>query len=256
MRTKTTKLIITLVVLTFLLAACGANAPESTPTPNSPVESSQAVTPTVTSTVTPSVTVTDQDASNGTVTIPDVTAAQLGWIVIHADADGTAGPVIGYSQVQEGDNKDVTVKIDLSAATETLYAMLHVDAGTPGTYEFPGDDVPVKVNDAVVVKPFKVTLPQANMGESGNNDVTVMVNDSRFVEKSITIPVGTTVTWVMDANFQHTVTADDGSFDSGRLSNGQTFSYTFNTAGEFPYYCTIHGGPGGEGMSGTITVTN
>jgi plastocyanin len=59
----------------------------------------------------------------------------------------------------------------------------------------------------------------------------------------------------MDASFSHTVTADDGSFDSGTLSSGKSFSYTFNTAGDFPYHCTFHGGPGGEGMAGTVTVT-
>ncbi len=204
--------------------------------------------------ITPAITVEDQDASGGTVTVPDVTSAQLGWMVIHADADGSPGPVIGYTQVQEGDNANVTVDIDLDAATETLYAMLHVDAGTAGTYEFPGDDVPARAGDSVVVKPFKVTLPDTGMDE-GSSTSAVTIKDGRFEAKDITVKVGTTVTWTMDASFPHTVTADDGSFDSGQLSNGQTFTYTFNEAGDFPYYCTLHGGPGGSGMSGTVTVT-
>ena len=207
----------------------------------------------------PSISVTDQDAAGGSVTIESVTSAQLGWMVIHAESDGGPGPVIGYTQVQEGENTDVTVDIDLDAASEKLFAMLHIDAGTAGTYEFPGDDVPAKVEDAVVVTPFNVTLPDAQTDETieeGTAEVTVTIKDSRFDSKNITVKAGTTVIWEMDANFPHTVTADDGSFDSGRLGDGETFSFTFNTAGEFPYYCTFHGGPGGSGMSGTVTVTD
>ncbi len=44
-------------------------------------------------------------------------------------------------------------------------------------------------------------------------------------------------------------------FVSGDLDNGQSYSHTFNTAKVVNYYCRYHGGPGGQGMSGTITVT-
>ena len=54
--------------------------------------------------------------------------------------------------------------VDTSGATETLYAMLHTDAGEIGTWEFPGGpDAPVEVGDAVITPPFNVTggLPAA-----------------------------------------------------------------------------------------------
>jgi plastocyanin len=51
------------------------------------------------------------------------------------------------------------------------------------------------------------------------------------------------------------VTADSGAFDSGVLRGPQSFEHTFADAGEFAYYCDIHGGPGGAGMSGTVIVT-
>jgi nitrite reductase (NO-forming) len=55
------------------------------------------------------------------------------------------------------------------------------------------------------------------------------------------IPVGTTVTWSNDdPGMVHTVTAADGSFDSGNMAEGDTFSYTFDTPGEFEYLCTPH----------------
>lgn len=55
------------------------------------------------------------------------------------------------------------------------------------------------------------------------------------------VPLGTTVTWTnRDPGQVHTTTAVDGSFDSGFLNEGQTFSYTFNAPGDFEYYCGPH----------------
>ena len=85
------------------------------------------------------------------------------------------------------------------------------------------------------------------------------------VEKSdySNVRVGETVTWMNNDGIGHSVTADDGSFDSspscgtlgGRcLQRGETFAQTFNKPGRFPYYCRIHGAKGGQGMTGTVTV--
>jgi nitrite reductase (NO-forming) len=55
------------------------------------------------------------------------------------------------------------------------------------------------------------------------------------------IAVGTTVTWTNnDPGMIHTVTATDGTFDSGMLAEGQTFTYTFDTPGTFEYFCSPH----------------
>lgn len=105
----------------------------------------------------PSVTVSDQAIVNGTVTIDRVVTAEPGWLVIHAEADGKPGPILGQSAVQPGENLNVVVTIDESKATPKLFAMLHVDRGTRGTFEFPGgDDVPVTLGGAVVTPPFQV----------------------------------------------------------------------------------------------------
>jgi plastocyanin len=74
------------------------------------------------------------------------------------------------------------------------------------------------------------------------------------VPNKITVSVGATVTWTSTGQKPHTVTADDGSFDSGTLNNGGSFSQTFAEAGTFPYFCQFHGGKGGEAMAGTIIV--
>jgi nitrite reductase (NO-forming) len=54
------------------------------------------------------------------------------------------------------------------------------------------------------------------------------------------IRVGTTVTWTNDDDQMHTVTAVEGMFDSGFLMPGDTWSYTFQQAGEFEYFCLPH----------------
>jgi plastocyanin len=69
---------------------------------------------------------------------------------------------------------------------------------------------------------------------------SVTIKDFEFTPATVTIAVGGTVTWTNNGPSTHTVTADDGSFDSGDLSVGKTFSHTFQTAGTFGYHCTIH----------------
>jgi LPXTG-motif cell wall-anchored protein len=83
---------------------------------------------------------------------------------------------------------------------------------------------------------------------------SVSAKDFEFAPKEIAITVGDTINWTNDGATPHTVTADDGSFDSGTFNAGGTFSQTFDTAGTIAYYCTLHGAKGGTGMAGTITV--
>lgn len=103
------------------------------------------------------VTVNDQEIVNSTVTIASVDAAQDGWLVVHAQASGNPGPDLGHAAVKAGNNTNVVVEIDVSKATPVLYAMLHIDAGTIGTYEFPGPDVPAEGAQADVNPTFNIT---------------------------------------------------------------------------------------------------
>jgi len=84
----------------------------------------------------------------------------------------------------------------------------------------------------------------------------VSMTDSQYVPRNVTVRAGTTVVWRNNGSLSHTVTADSGTFSSGILTAGQTYSRTFNTTGTFPYYCMFHGAPGGVGMSGMVTVIN
>ena len=83
----------------------------------------------------------------------------------------------------------------------------------------------------------------------------VAVSNNQFTPSDLTINVGDTVRWTNVGGGLHNVTADDGSFNSGAASTDPwVFDHVFTMVGSNPYYCSEHGGIGGAGMSGVITV--
>jgi len=87
--------------------------------------------------------------------------------------------------------------------------------------------------------------------------VGVSIEDDFYTAKDITVPAGTMVVWTDNGSDIHTVTSGTPSapttlFDSGTISPGQKFSFTFNKAGTFLYFCRFHGN---LGMVGSVTVT-
>ena len=79
-------------------------------------------------------------------------------------------------------------------------------------------------------------------------DISI-TDDKDFSPGELTINVGDTVTWTNDDDSPHTVTADDGQFDSGNMGEGATWSFTFTEAGTYDYKCNYH-----SSMTATITV--
>ena len=97
------------------------------------------------------------------------------------------------------------------------------------------------------------TVAPASAGGAPNT-VTVNLQDFQFAPKTLTITKGTTVVFINLDNAKHTVTADDGQFDSKDIPPGGKFSFTSTEAGTFPYHCEFHGDKGGVDMAGTIVV--
>ncbi len=87
---------------------------------------------------------------------------------------------------------------------------------------------------------INTTVQQGGATPAGATGSTVTIQNFAFNPVTITISRGQTVTWTNMDNVPHTVTSTTGVFDSGPISSGQTFSYTFNNAGTFEYSCTIH----------------
>jgi len=86
--------------------------------------------------------------------------------------------------------------------------------------------------------------------QTQNTANTVNIQNMAFSPSTLNVKVGTTVTWVNKDSTAHDVVSDTGLFNSGNLNNGQSYSYTFNQAGSFPYHCGIH-----PSMTGTIVVS-
>jgi predicted lipoprotein with Yx(FWY)xxD motif len=105
--------------------------------------------------ITPTVKVSDQPVQNGIVKVDDVVSNGPGWIVIYTMANEQPDQAIGYTHVNDGDNPNVNVKVDQSKVTPTLWAQLHIDAGTPGVFEFPGPDAPVMIGVQMISGVFK-----------------------------------------------------------------------------------------------------
>ena len=104
------------------------------------------------------------------------------------------------------------------------------------------------------IAPIFLLLLAGTSAYADNHVVTVGGGANVFSPRSLTINAGDTVTFVNGGGF-HNVVADHGEFTSGSATNDPfSFKQTFNTAGTFAYYCEVHGGPGGVGMSGTIKV--
>jgi plastocyanin len=93
--------------------------------------------------------------------------------------------------------------------------------------------------------------PQPTLQPAPSLVVWVSIRDFFFNPSQITIVPGTTVVWVNEGNHPHTVTANDGSFDSETLLPGQSFMATFQGRGTISYFCEIH-----PFMRGSVTVSS
>jgi len=103
-----------------------------------------------------------QDTSSGQLTIDLVIAARDGFVGIYTDTTAAFSSMVGWTSVRQGRNTNLIVNIDaeLAEPCATLWAVLHVDRGTPGHWDWPGVDEPVSQNGQIVMVPF-ATSPDA-----------------------------------------------------------------------------------------------
>ena len=129
-----------------------------------------------------------------------------------------------------------------------------VTLDTPGIYLYVDDrdDANTAYHGAITVSetdgggPGDPPPPPPPPAASGD----VSMAGRQFTPSSLTVAEGATVSFVNDDDRDHTVTANDGSFDSGIKAQGTTYTRTFTTAGTYPYFCIIH-----PDMTGTVLVT-
>ncbi len=80
-------------------------------------------------------------------------------------------------------------------------------------------------------------------------DHAVSISGMKFNPPTLEVAAGDTVTFTNEDSAPHTATANDGSFDTGRLSRGQSATVTIGAAGSFDYICSVH-----PSMKGNVTA--
>lgn len=94
-------------------------------------------------------------------------------------------------------------------------------------------------------------LPEPAAAPSPSESVSIIIRSFAFEPADVAIKKGTTIAWTNRDSINHTVTDDNGGvLDSPILNQGQNFSFTFTSPGEFNYHCSIH-----PSMKGKVTVT-
>ena len=178
-----------------------------------------------------------------------------------AGFDGT-GLAAGSADVEARDSALVVVNVSGTLEAEVRASAIVEHVGTPAETELDVLDAgEVRPATGTLLPPLSTvpTVPTADAagvttvadpdGASGSAVHEVSLAGRAFSPATLEVAVGDTVTWINDDDTEHTVTANDGAFDSGALAEGATFSFTFDTAGEFDYRCLFH-----DSMQGTVVV--
>ncbi len=109
----------------------------------------------------------------------------------------------------------------------------------------------VRILTVVAFVPFVLVGRGAQSAPFHQSAVTVMIQGFAFEPPTLTVAVGTVVTWTNHDPQPHTATSRTvGVFDTGPLAQNQSESVVLNEAGTYNYFCAIH-----PDMEGTITVT-
>jgi plastocyanin len=128
------------------------------------------------------------------------------------------------------------------SATSPSATVATVSGATPG---MPGMSGMPSMPNASAGTTAPATAPAAPVAGDA-----VSIDNFAFVPATLTVRVGSTVTWTNHDEEPHTVAASDGSFHSPGMGSQATYSHTFPTAGKFDYICSIH-----PYMHATVVVT-
>jgi plastocyanin len=151
--------------------------------------------------------------------------------------------------------------IPLSAVGVLAFAAVAVAQSSPEGLDASGNTTGVQNSTSTPVKaPEESTTPAESKPESKastqsnppipeSSTVTVDINDGTFDPAQLEVAAGTTVTWTNGDTEAHTVTADNGLFDSGVIEPGQYYSTWFGGSGTVPYHSETN-----PEMKGNIVV--
>jgi plastocyanin/uncharacterized membrane protein YozB (DUF420 family) len=151
--------------------------------------------------------------------------------------------------VVRDDAVTITGATDLAAVTDLVAEAVSVArrANAEGISTLNG------LAQAAGIVPLAYVEPEP-AGTMADATVTILEDHFAFLPAVVTVNVGTTVVWINKERAKHTVTSDDGLFESGDQGMEQVFQFTFESPGTYNYYCRFHGDKGVVGMAGTIIV--
>jgi plastocyanin len=137
-------------------------------------------------------------------------------------------------------------------ADEGMIGLLFVSPANATAFSQPRPAFPIFTSSnmtSVTTSSSTTSVAQVEVSILPNSGVNM--TSPGYSPQQIVVVIGfnNTVTWINNDNVPHTVTAKDGSFDSGNLNSGQSFTYTFTAPGNYSYYCSYH-----SWMTGTVTV--
>jgi plastocyanin len=165
---------------------------------------------------------------------PNTITIQAGQSVTFVNADDdehtATGPGFDTGTMLPGDR--VTITFD-TPGTFDFVCQFHSEMR--GTVIVEPNGSPVA---SPVASPAALTPIATAASPSAGTAVTIDIVDFAFSEAEITVAPGTTVTWMNTGVAPHTVTGLPQ--ESGTIDPGQSFSYTFDTAGTFTYQCAFH----------------
>jgi plastocyanin len=116
------------------------------------------------------------------------------------------------------------------AILATVFCALTATTGLEEVFAF---GAPVKTTAAIAEPAAQAAAPAGKV-------VEVKIDNFSFSPQTLTIAAGTTVIWTNRDDIPHTVVSDDKVFKSKVLDTDEKFSYTFDKAGNFPYFCSVH----------------
>lgn len=129
------------------------------------------------------------------------------------------------------------IRFTLVAALSVLAAACGSDYSSPSTSPSPTPAPTPAPADGGPASTITIPMGAETLGNRAYNP------------GNLDISVGSTVTWTNTDSTSHTSTSNASGWDSGIIAPGRQFSFTYQTAGSFPYHCAIH-----PGMTGTVTV--
>ncbi|MCL5962590.1 MAG: plastocyanin/azurin family copper-binding protein [Chloroflexi bacterium] len=172
--------------------------------------------------------------------------ASVGPFVVVAKANGPTVPPNAAQLFFQWTGWDGTIYQSSAVSEQVVPSQPAQPAAGPSTSPAPAPQAPATASPAPSA-PAPAPVNVAAQIVEPSSDITSW----GYGPATITIHVGDRITWTNTGSMPHTVTADDGSFDSGTLNNGGTWSYTFTSPGTYTYHCAPH-----PWMKGTVIVQN